>query len=446
MSSPALNITPSQGTPAIVAEGLGKCYRVYERPGDRLLEIVTRRFGSTRSREFWALRDCSFAVQPGEALGILGRNGSGKSTLLQMIAGTLTPTAGSCRVHGRIAALLELASGFNPEFTGRENVYLNGAILGISRAEMDERFDEILAFSEIEAFIDQPVKTYSSGMHARLAFSVAISVRPDILVLDEILAVGDIGFQHKCLAKLRQMREAGLTLLFVSHWPDAVKGLCQKSLVLIDGTQAFFGSAEEGVNRYLAHVREHANEQALSEHKDLHAPPTTASPTTTAATPSTNGLHRYGTGHARIERVELFNDADQPNRMFALGDDITLELEYRAHTDLEGLNASFLVRDAAGVDLLGTTSFDENTPLPAISAGQTARVRFQWTNRLRDGSYGVCVALTRVARKDYGDNVLLDQIDAAIAFGVLADPSRPVHYKYHEPVRIQAQPSAPTRR
>ncbi|MCS7352481.1 MAG: ABC transporter ATP-binding protein, partial [Thermoflexus sp.] len=178
------------------------------------------------------MRNVSFEVRRGETVGIIGRNGSGKSTLLQIIAGTLAPTEGEVQVKGRVAALLELGSGFNPEFTGRENVYLNGAILGLSREEIDARFDDIAAFADIGEFIDQPVKVYSSGMYARLAFAVAVSLDPDILIVDEILAVGDLALQQRCATRLRQLRDNGLTLLYVSHSPDAIKSICQKALLL----------------------------------------------------------------------------------------------------------------------------------------------------------------------------------------------------------------------
>ena len=197
-------------------EQAGKCYHMYDKPQDRLKQALLR-WNRTYFREFWAVRGVSLEMQRGEAVGIVGRNGSGKSTLLQMIAGTLAPTEGRVQVAGRIAALLELGSGFNPEFTGRENVYLNGTILGLSTREIDERFDAIAGFADIGTFIDQPVKTYSSGMMVRLAFAVQVQVSPDILIVDEALAVGDALFQKRCFQRLEELRSQGVTLLFVSH-------------------------------------------------------------------------------------------------------------------------------------------------------------------------------------------------------------------------------------
>ena len=230
-----MSSSPSASEPIVSVHDLGKCHRIYDRPQDRLKQALLR--GRRKYyREFWALRGISFDVHRGESLGIVGRNGSGKSTLLQLIAGTMAPTEGEVEVHGRVAAMLELGTGFNPEFTGRENVFLQGAMLGIGRREMEARFDTIAAFADIGAFIDQPVKTYSSGMTARLAFAVAFAVEPDVLIVDELLAVGDLAFQARCLSRLRQLRDRGLTMLFVSHSPDAIRSICGKGLFLIDGT------------------------------------------------------------------------------------------------------------------------------------------------------------------------------------------------------------------
>ena len=250
---------PANDAVVLRVEQVSKQYRIYRRPRDRLLQALTP--WRARWTGFWALRDVSIEVKRGQAWGILGRNGAGKSTLLQLIAGTVAPTQGRVEVRGRVAAMLELGSGFNPEFTGRENVFLAGAILGIARREMERRFDEIAAFADIGAFLEQPLKTYSSGMAARLAFAVAFSVEPDILIVDEVLAVGDAAFQHRCLARLRRLRDNGLTLLFVSHNADAVRSTCTHGLVLADGLPVCVDSAERAVDHYLRLVREHVNQE-----------------------------------------------------------------------------------------------------------------------------------------------------------------------------------------
>src|SRR5690554_3459359 len=233
---------------AISVRNVGKTFRMYKRPQDRLLQRFSRK---PRFTEFHALSGLTFEVKKGETVGIIGRNGSGKSTLLQMICGTLTPTEGEIQVNGRIAALLELGAGFNPEFTGRENVYLNATILGLSREQIDARLDDIFAFAEIGDFVDQPVKTYSSGMYVRLAFSVIAHVDADILVIDEALAVGDALFTQKCMRFLRQFRENG-TILFVSHDSHAVTNLCQRAIWLKEGKIEEQGPAKEVAESYLA--------------------------------------------------------------------------------------------------------------------------------------------------------------------------------------------------
>ncbi len=227
---------------AIKVENLSKCYQIYDTPRDRLKQFVLPRMqqliglhSTQYYREFWALRNVSFEVAKGETVGIIGRNGSGKSTLLQIICGTLSPSFGRITTHGRIAALLELGAGFNPEFTGRENVYMNASVLGLSRDEIDARFDDIAAFADIGEFIEQPIKAYSSGMYARLAFSIAINVDPEILIVDEALAVGDARFVSKCMRRIKEIQENGATILFVSHDVSSVRTLCERAIWLDKG-------------------------------------------------------------------------------------------------------------------------------------------------------------------------------------------------------------------
>ena len=242
---------------AIKVENLSKCYHIYDKPNDRLKQFllprVQRLLGQKPKqyfRQFWALKGVSFEIKKGETVGIIGRNGSGKSTLLQMICGTLTPTNGSVQTNGRIAALLELGSGFNPEFTGRENVYMNAAILGLSKSEVDERFDAIAAFADIGQFIEQPVKTYSSGMMVRLAFAVAINVDPEILIVDEALSVGDELFQRKCFSRIEAIRASGATILFVSHSGGQIVELCDRAVLMDLGEKLAVGLPKQIVGRY----------------------------------------------------------------------------------------------------------------------------------------------------------------------------------------------------
>ena len=318
---------PVHSDVVIRVENLSKCYQIYDKPQHRLWQGFFR--GHRQFfREFWALKDVSFDVGKGETVGIIGRNGSGKSTLLQMICGTLTPTAGSIDVRGRVGALLELGAGFNPEFTGRENVYMNGAVLGLSTSEIDARFEDIVAFADIGDFIEQPVKTYSSGMFVRLGFAVVAHVDADVLVIDEALAVGDMAFQAKCMARIRGMMEAGVTVLFVSHDVGAVKALCKRALYLDGGRTVSYGKAADVAGLYVARSHKEIN-------KALGATPIAAANEIAPATTSELGVtalshhqafvvrtnaaedlgseaKRYGDGRVSVLDVKLLDSSRQP--------------------------------------------------------------------------------------------------------------------------------------
>ena len=427
----------SDGPPpgSITLQGVSKMYHIYNRPQDRLKQALFLH-RKQYYRDFWALRDITLHVPAGAAWGLIGRNGAGKSTLLQLIAGTVTPSAGSIQVGGRVGALLELGAGFNTEYTGRENVYLSGAILGITRALMDRRFDDIAAFAEIGPYIDQPVKTYSTGMFARLAFAVAVCTDPDLLLVDEILSVGDADFQQRCILRIKTLRERGVTLLLTSHSMDMIKSTCEQALLLEKGQVQFRGNAKAAADFYLNLVRDRMN---LQHQEELAAKLGHVADRRAAA-----GSRRYGSGHVQITAVRLLNAAGQAASGFGFADKLTLEVAYAGSTDVSGLSVSFLVRDNTGIDLFGTTTFDEGLALPPLAAGQTATVRFEFANPLRAGNYGVCVAVTRTTRADRTDNILFDQIDDAAAFESLGQPSRPVWYKVHVPVNISIAPvSAP---
>ena len=419
---------------AILARNVSKCYHIYSKPRDRLKQAVARKY-RTYYRPFWALHDVSFEVKKGEAVGIVGRNGSGKSTLLQIIAGTLTPTTGEVMLRGRIAALLELGSGFNPEFTGRDNVFLNGAILGIPRKEMERRFDDIASFADIGDFLDQPVKHYSSGMHARLAFAVAISVDPDILILDEILAVGDMGFQQKCIARMKKLLDSGVTLLFVSHAPDSVKSLCQKGLFLADGKTQHWGSSEDAVNKYFGYIRETTNQQAQKARTDLAKP--------LAFSTELKGSLRYGNGHAQIERVRLLDDAGKDVQAYRFGETITVEATIKAMTAQRSLDVAFVVRDASGVDLMGTSVADEHQRVGLVEAGGTVTVRYSFLCHLRGGNYGLSFTLTHLPERVGEHGVTLDNVDGCAAFAVVPDLDRPVRHKVHQRVVVTTSVAPP---
>ena len=317
---------------AIRADGLGKCYQIYDKPQDRLKQTLFR--GRKQFyREFWALRDVSLEVMKGDTVGIIGRNGSGKSTLLQLLAGTLTATAGDVQIDGRVAALLELGAGFNPDFTGRENVFMNGAILGIPRPEMERRFDDIARFADIGDFIDQPIKTYSSGMVLRLAFSVSINVDPEILIIDEALAVGDMAFQFKCLERLETLTKSGTTLLFVSHSMDMVKTFCNHVVYLRGGQIRGAGSPEDMAEMYLFDLRAEQQQargtgSAVAWKEPLYS----------------SGRAAFGTEDGRIVRAE-FADGGGQFSGFVAGEQIAIIVDAEYKSTVRNPHLAVVVQD-----------------------------------------------------------------------------------------------------
>ncbi len=412
---------------AIKVENLGKCYAIYEQPRDRLKQFVLPRLNKLLNkqskkyyREFWALNNVSFEIKKGETLGIIGRNGSGKSTLLQMICGTLTPTTGGVVTHGRIAALLELGSGFNPEFTGRENVYLNGVILGLSRTEIDRRLDDIIQFADIGEFIDQPVKTYSSGMVVRLAFAVIAHVDADILVIDEALAVGDAVFTQKCMRFIRRFQEKG-SLIFVSHDTASVQNLCKFGIWLKNGKIEQAGTAKSVSQAYLQFTLQ---EIYGDESKLVSIAPTSirvedAVEETIMDNDSSSAI-KYGavalardnieaakgwkTGKAEIVSISLNRLSPGPEGIFEGGDRVRITVRAKAHESLQNPILGFLVRDRLGQDLFGenTLPFTDRVQMP-ITAGTTFEGLFDFRlPMLPNGQYAV---MTSIADGNLHDNV-----------------------------------------
>lgn len=358
---------------AIEARDLSKAYLIYNSPADRLKQAVVprlrrlllpllRAIGRGRGerryfQEHWALRALDFEVKRGETVGIIGRNGSGKSTLLQIVCGTLTPSTGEARIHGRVAALLELGSGFNPEYTGRENVYLNASVLGLTREETEARMASILAFADIGDFIDQPVKTYSSGMAMRLAFAVIAHVDADILIIDEALAVGDAYFQQKCFRWLHQFRENG-TILFCGHDMAAVVGLCDRAIWLDKGALRMQGPAKQVAEAYSSFIAVAAMGLKDDQVKLLEGGTAGAAPGAAPLAPAEgwNAIppsSEYGSGLARITHVRL-SDADgrQPLLLHG-GEELVLELRIEAKADLDRCVAGFIMKDRLGQPMLG---------------------------------------------------------------------------------------------
>lgn len=371
---------------AIRVQGLSKCYHIYSRPEDRLkqslypkLDRIAGREPRHYFREFWALRDVSFEVKKGETVGIIGRNGSGKSTLLQILCGTLTPTSGSVETHGRIAALLELGSGFNPEFTGRENVYMNGAVLGLSREEIDARFNEIAAFADIGDFIEQAVKTYSSGMMVRLAFAVSVCVEPDILIVDEALAVGDAAFQFKCLDRLRKLTSSGTTLLFVSHDMGMVKNFCNHALYLQHGKEKAQGSPDEMAELYYLDMRDEQR-RGVGGGKGVVAKPFLG---------EGKGI-AFGTEEGHILSACFTNNGGHSSS-YMQGEEIEVRVEAKFRESVANPYLSLIVQDRRMMDF-GGGFFPLKGAIPD-DGWLKAELTMRWPANLSGGHYSITLRL-----------------------------------------------------
>jgi len=373
---------------AIVAENVGRRFRVYPQRNVTLKEAIVRG-RQLRRNVTWALEGVSLAVEPGEAVGLIGRNGSGKTTLLRLIAGIFKPTTGRLDVAGDVGSLLELGAGFHPDFTGRENVYMNGAIHGLKRRYIDERFDEIVGFAELEPFIDAPVRTYSSGMYMRLGFSVATHLDPDILLLDEVFAVGDEAFQRKCIAKILELRERGRTVLFVSHAAPAVERLCERAVLLRDGRIAEDGPARNVIATYQKLLA--VEEEAAAER------------------------HTWGSGEARIIGVRVEGDDGEERRQFVSGSTLVVRLRATMAEVIAPPRVAVEFRDANG-SLLGASEVDGET-LGWQGARGEHEVRFEVPRLpLSDGLYRLSVALG-----DSRSTRLYHRIDPAAEFTVFPD-------------------------
>ncbi len=310
---------------------ISKLYRIYDNPAGRLKEILLQ--GKRKyHRDFWALRDISFEIPAGETVGVIGRNGAGKTTLLQIVAGVLQPTEGEVSVEGRVTALLELGSGFNHEYTGRENILLSGQILGFSEEEMRQRMDVIVRFAELEGFVDQPVKTYSTGMIMRLAFAAAIHVDPDVLIVDEALSVGDVYFQRKSLDRIEYFRKAGKTVLFVSHDPRLIQRFCTHALWLENGRTAMQGDAREVVTAYEAFCQRLENERLNAVSQELEKQARDSSTDSIVRDLQLLGS-RWGNGHIRLTKLELLDAKGEAKWLFNMGEDVTIRLSVMADQD-----------------------------------------------------------------------------------------------------------------
>lgn len=354
---------------------VAKSYPIYNTPSARLKELLTLN-QRTYHEDFWALRDISFSIARGETFCIVGENGSGKSTLLQIVAGILHPSSGEVQVRGRVAALLELGSGFNPEFTGRDNVYLNAAILGLSQREIDSKFQRIADFAEIGEFMDHPVKTYSSGMAIRLAFSVAIHVDPDVLLVDEALSVGDIYFRQRCLRKVHEMRENGVTILFVSHAVGEVKAIGDRVLWLENGSIRMLGEPEAVITQYLAAMIEKDSAYLTARHAEIgevqHAQ--VLAPEIVEVLPNVD--HRFGDERAKVLGIAVLDTSGKPLSLLEPDSSIVVRISVQAQQDILLPIVGFMMRNHMGLDFAGSNTAREEADLPPMAAGDVYTVDF----------------------------------------------------------------------
>lgn len=367
--------------PIIETSHLSKIFRLYPSPKARLREMFSLR-GKKYHHEFHALDDVSLRIEKGQSVGIIGVNGSGKSTLLKLICGVLQPSSGEVTVNGRIAALLELGAGFNPEFSGRENVYMNGALMGLKRAEMDRCFPEIEAFAGIGEFIEQPVKTYSSGMFVRLAFAAAVNIDPDILVVDEALSVGDIFFQHKCIARIEEFRNRGKTILFVTHDINLVKSICDRVILLDQGRILAEGDPEEVTEHYLLLARQRQTEHAEQEFRVRGKPNSKLQ----------EARISFGSDAGQILEVAVCDAQGRATSAFPCGAPVTIRIRARVGAAVRRPNISIILRDQRGYNLYGTSTALQGQSLNPDGQGRIT-VRFQFSPRLREGSYSLAVSL-----------------------------------------------------
>ncbi len=399
--------------PAIEAEGLAKRFEIYNRPSDLLKEMLT---GKTRHKEFWALKDVDFRIGKGEVIGIMGRNGAGKSTLLKILAGTLRHTSGKLDIRGKVSAILELGTGFDPNRTGRENVYMGGIFLGMSRAEIERKMDWIIDFSELAEFIDHPFKTYSSGMQARLTFSTAISIDPEILIVDEALAVGDVKFQRKCFAKFEEFRQSGMTILLVSHSSEAVASLCRRAILLERGRLVFDGDTREAIRHYYSLIYEKKPEENAQE--VLGAPPNAAGPNKLpfATMPQAPSEVRAGTGDVEIIDVGFIDDRGQRTERLETGRHYDIAFRIYCHRSIDWISLGFTIATLHGVDVYGTDSRHVCADVPRMAKGEMFDARFRVHMHLAPGRYFLTVAAAKSDSEmcDRRSDVVMFEVDGKL--------------------------------
>jgi lipopolysaccharide transport system ATP-binding protein len=383
--------TPLEPDEAVITlTGVSKCFKLYEQPVDRLKDLLLPT--KSRSRDFWALRELTMQIQRGQTVGLVGQNGSGKSTLLQLIVGTLSPTTGEVQTRGRIAALLELGSGFNPEFTGRQNVFFNGRVLGLTQAEITDRFDAIAAFADIGDMLEQPVKTYSSGMFIRLAFAVVINTDPDILIVDEALAVGDIYFQQKCFQRIRELRDRGVTILFVSHDSASVFRLCDRAILLEQGNVIMDGEPKPVLDLYEAKMlRQLENQPAAPVVAAPVQTPDVESPPSHPPTPRSGNIESDDL--AQVQFVRLLDQSGQIIPTITSGSLVQIAIGIQFNQAFHAPHVGFKLRNRQGEVMFETNTHCMGESVGTVAAQELIEVRFACQVPLIDGQYTISVGV-----------------------------------------------------
>jgi teichoic acid transport system ATP-binding protein len=387
-------------TVSVKAHNLSKLYHLYPKAIDRLKEAL-HPLRKQYHHDFFALKNISFEINKGETFGIIGRNGAGKSTLLKILTGVLTQTNGEIFVNGKISALLELGAGFNPEMTGMENVFFSGTIMGFEPEEMSEKLDDILAFADIGEFIDQPVKTYSSGMFARLAFAIAANVDPDILIVDEALAVGDFNFQAKCFARFKEFQERGKTIIFVSHDLNSVITYCTKAMLIEKGEHIISGTPKEVVDAYKrilvglpydAKTEDTPSKQIENLHSSLDM-----KKNFNINKDATN----YGNGSADIIDYGIFDKKGNPSQKVITGEEITIAMTVRINNTIENPIFACTIKDVKGLDITGSNTLFENVTTGELQTGSLQYIEFKFKNQLKPGGYFISFGVTNYTAEDF---------------------------------------------
>ena len=408
---------------AISVQGVSKIYKLYDKPIDRLKEAVSLTHKSYH-RDFFALSDISFDVKKGETVGIIGTNGSGKSTILKIITGVLSPTTGTAEVSGNISALLELGAGFNSEYTGLENIYMNGTMMGFSRQEMERRMDDILRFADIGDFVNQPVKTYSSGMFVRLAFALAINVDPEILIVDEALSVGDVFFQAKCYRRMEEMMKNGTTILMVSHDMGSIIKYCDKVVLLNRGHFVAQGEAGKMVDLYkkiLANQTDELAEALIEEKKEALGLPveTTVSDKRMKDRMNLNPeVQEYGDGRASFEDFGTLDARGNVTNLLLKGEMFTIRERIRFHAPIENPIFTYTLRDKKGTDITGTNTLFEGTEIKPVKDGDVYTVSFRQKMNLQGGEYLLSMSCTGY---ENGEHVVYHRLYNVLSLTVISN-------------------------